>query len=467
MERSDQPDMLNDEGGSGADGHARSNGEMPRPEASAWRERAAFRVAFDSRVEGGDRTVWQTRAYREETDTQQVWPGLAGDELLRWMIATADLPEAATPPTSPAEAESEVLPAQPAEAEPEPPAQPTEAESEVLPAQSTEAEPEPPAGPAAVEQAPAPDNLAAPEAAALQAANAPEEYAGPTDDLQQIHGIGAVIARRLGNAGIRSYEQLAQAPPSYLAQIAGVATGLVARQGWVEQARMLVLRRADGAAPVEGGGPAEPPVEAIAEDQSPALEPPLEETRPDFEAESAAMPLVVELLLDEDGDVREQRLLRAGEEPAATVEWAEGRVARFFVDRGAWREAGMAAIGGLLSEVGLEVDDLVIAEMPGLGLAQPRLRARAAFRLSGLGAELVADREPRYLANLLSYNLTSGETRVLRTVDGRLQRQSLSGDLTLDCDLPDIGRYQLLLAIILPEDDLLGVGSGPRLRVNP
>lgn len=59
-----------------------------------WREQAAFRVSFNQAgtADGG---VWQTLAYREETDDREEWPYVAGDELVRWMQVKANLPMAA------------------------------------------------------------------------------------------------------------------------------------------------------------------------------------------------------------------------------------------------------------------------------------------------------------------------------------------------------------------------------------
>jgi hypothetical protein len=73
---------------------------------SVWHERAAFHITFDHAAGAAGQTVWQTRAYHEESDDQAIWPDLSSDTLVDWMRDKAGLPAAPqiSVPVEPAEA---------------------------------------------------------------------------------------------------------------------------------------------------------------------------------------------------------------------------------------------------------------------------------------------------------------------------------------------------------------------------
>ena len=57
------------------------------------------------------------------------------------------------------------------------------------------------------------------------------------DNLQEITGIGPVIARRLEEAGIRTFDALSREDPERLREIAN--SPAVDAESWIEQARQL------------------------------------------------------------------------------------------------------------------------------------------------------------------------------------------------------------------------------------
>ncbi len=59
------------------------------------------------------------------------------------------------------------------------------------------------------------------------------------DDFRKIMGIGAKYERRLHDAGILTYQDLAERSPQQIADVAGVSAALVASQDWIGQARRL------------------------------------------------------------------------------------------------------------------------------------------------------------------------------------------------------------------------------------
>ena len=99
------------------------------------------------------------------------------------------------------------------------------------------------------------------------------------DDFQQIQGIGAAIDRRLHDAGILTYQDLAALTPEQiaasLAGVAGLSPARIASQDWAGQARRLA-------------GPAAPPC------------------RPSLTSSYASFH--VELLLDVDDSVRRTKV---------------------------------------------------------------------------------------------------------------------------------------------------------------
>jgi hypothetical protein len=435
-------------------------------EEGMWRERAAFSLAVEFRDTSAGRE-WRTSAYHEERDARVSWEGLPGAPLVSWLVAQTAPHEASAP-----------------------------------------AEP---------------------------------------DDFKQISGIRAATERRLHEAGITTYAQLAACSPTRLAELTGKSVEQVTRYGWAERAaRLAAARVADSpasdtpaddraaqadladasmaksptlGAPVEERDSAatedtplavEAPVEerdsAATEDTPLAVEAPAEErdslietmaaepaaasvlpdapaplaedvtpslpasgdlagadAAPPLEADDAVahtLPalneraaLIAEVLLDEQGDVADLRLLR-GDQPAA--DWPEGYIARFFVDA---PEPTQAA-----EEVLIMIEDVDVRRVDG---PTPRLRAEGRVRLNGLGAERVAAQRLPYLAHLLAYDLGTTQTSLVHSETGRLDEGLTEYRLVISTGLPPVGRYQLLLALIVPDCDALGAASGPVLRVTP
>lgn len=83
--------------------------------------------------------------------------------------------------------------------------------------------------------------VVAPAAASLEAAAVPAET---PDDLELIRGIGPVIARKLNQAGIYTFEQLAEKTPADLrAMLGDVIQRLSDEDAIIEQARQFAERK--------------------------------------------------------------------------------------------------------------------------------------------------------------------------------------------------------------------------------
>jgi hypothetical protein len=61
----------------------------------------------------------------------------------------------------------------------------------------------------------------------------------PGDDFRKIAGIGPIVAQRLRDAGILTYEDLARRAPEEIAAVAGKSAESIASQNWIGQAREL------------------------------------------------------------------------------------------------------------------------------------------------------------------------------------------------------------------------------------
>jgi hypothetical protein len=130
------------------------------------------------------------------------------------------------------------------------------------------------------------------------------------DDLTRIRGIGPAIAHRLSTAGVTTFDEIAARSPSDLAALIGVA-GLsaeqIARKDWVGQAQALAVERSS-----DIRADALFDHEPLAPDHQPATV-----NRQHYAT------FMVELLLDEENDVRRTRVAHV--QGGAEDSWAGWR----------------------------------------------------------------------------------------------------------------------------------------------
>jgi hypothetical protein len=130
------------------------------------------------------------------------------------------------------------------------------------------------------------------------------------DDLTRIRGIGPVIARRLITAGVTTFDEIAARSSADLAALIGVA-GLsaeqIARKDWVGQAHALAAERL----------PAVPANELFDHELSAPEHEPATMNRQHYAT------FMVELLLDEENDVRRTRVAHV--QGGAEDSWAGWR----------------------------------------------------------------------------------------------------------------------------------------------
>jgi predicted flap endonuclease-1-like 5' DNA nuclease len=374
---------------------------------TGWEERAAFRIAIESRSVEQGRLIWRTRAYHEEHDQERVWTGLPDEAIIEWFHERLrqSLGSYVSADTALALPESSAVAAD-------------VAHPSAAPSPETTLPP-----------------VAPPSEAALPPAVQPVEPAAEQfhqDDLQQISGIGPAIARRLHAAGISTFAAVAACTPEELARHTGRSAEQIVRMGWIERARDLALS-------------------SRAESQ-PAPE---TKEREDMVSEEPSI-LFAAILLDEEGEVGDVHLTTAGEIPP---EWNDQRVARFFME-------AVAPADTTPSNIALHIDNPLIE----LIRAQPgkrnayRLSANATVRIEGVDTVTAGVSAHLFL---LAYNLDSHETHILNTASVSLAAGATGAPFTLDSDLPEVGYYQLVLAALIPEMHILTAVSGPPLRVTP
>ncbi|MEP7188458.1 MAG: hypothetical protein ABI901_04605 [Roseiflexaceae bacterium] len=133
------------------------------------------------------------------------------------------------------------------------------------------------------------------------------------DDLKLIVGIGPGVERRFHNANIFTFGQLAALSPrdiaNMLTELAGLSAERIAKQDWIGQARDLAARPATSNT---------------------------EQT--ELERRQRYATFTVELLLDEDNDVRRTRVVHIqAEDEESWAGWESARLIDFIVQRGDMR----------------------------------------------------------------------------------------------------------------------------------
>ncbi len=170
------------------------------------------------------------------------------------------------------------------------------------------------------------------------------------DDFKLIVGIGPGVERRFHTANIFTFDQLAALSPSDIASLltdlAGLSAERIAKQNWIGQARDLAARPATSNTA---------------------------QTKPERRQRYATF--TVELLLDEDNDVRRTRVVHIqAEDEESWAGWEQARLIDFIVQRGDMRIA--ASTQEFLSAPTVEPEPVAIRiELPALIAAQAPARA--------------------------------------------------------------------------------------------
>ncbi|WP_250009212.1 M36 family metallopeptidase [Actinoplanes sp. M2I2] len=300
-------------------------------------------------------------------------------------------------------------------------------------------------------------------------------------EYREVHEVGEVwcatlleMTRRLGSEQlalglVMDALKLSRANPGFLDMRDAILTALT---DLLSAGRLSATRTAEARTAVWGAfarfgmGPAARSAGARLEGIEPDFTTPdLTTTEEVAAAEAGDAPIyLVTVLLDADGEVRERQVVRAGGEratglPGEPAQDDGGRRVRYFVET----TRAVAAAGPAPVDLGLEILDLSVTPAgPGGAGGPDRLTATITFALTGATGH-PAD----YIAHVVATSPDGLDTRVVATTLGSLSPGRAGGEATLEFAAPPPGRYQLLGGVIVAPYEVLGVESGPSLRVVP
>ncbi|AGL17007.1 M36 family metallopeptidase [Actinoplanes sp. N902-109] len=203
------------------------------------------------------------------------------------------------------------------------------------------------------------------------------------------------------------------------------------------------------------------------------FEPPQPRPQP-VAAQPAHAPIYgVTVVLDADGEVRDQHVVQADGPPAgpqvAPAGSDGGRRIQYFVETHAGGPAETTAPAPADCQVGILDMHFGTADRhpPATADRPGHLTAAITFALTGADAARLADDQALYLAHIVVTSADPAWTRVIATATGHLSPGTPGAEVTLDFDAPEPGRYQLLGGVIVAPCEALGVEAGPSLRVVP
>ena len=126
-----------------------------------------------------------------------------------------------------------------------------------------------------------------------------------------------------------------------------------------------------------------------------------------------------------------------------------------------------AAIDLQLTIGELRLDEVSIERQIGEPAATKRLRVEVDFEISGPSAYIASAQPSRYVTQILACSSSAGTLTILAGDQRQLRPETLAYAVTLDFDLPNIGQYQLLAVVLLPDNGAAGITFGPTLAVIP
>lgn len=307
-----------------------------------------------------------------------------------------------------------------------------------------------------------------------------------TDDLKLISGIGPAIERRLHEAGIYTYDQIAALSPDKLAAcIKGISVKKTTGKEWISQARKLAAK------------------EKISNPQG-------DKTVGTNRQRYAAF--TVELLLDAKNKVRRTHVkhIQDGGE-AVWADWHEADLLAFFVEHAQLRQQppkvsllpldGSSKDGSVIhskdekgetislgtdqtpefspsseetqevprTELLLEVCEMQFKEVSaGPGIESPLHKYMAVqliFQLNGDDGMRVAAQRSLCFVQIIACEVTLEQVIMLAGENFLFEPDRLTYTSTLTFPIPRLGRYKLWGLIMLPEEDEAVTAVGPMLHV--
>jgi len=115
----------------------------------------------------------------------------------------------------------------------------------------------------------------------------------------------------------------------------------------------------------------------------------------------------------------------------------------------------------------LRLDEAPIERQAGGPNRAKRLRAEVDFQLSGTVASLATAQQSQYVTQILACAPNSGAMTILAADQQHLRPETMAYTIVVEFDLPEIGNYQLLAFVLLPDGGAVAITLGPMLSVIP
>jgi hypothetical protein len=302
------------------------------------------------------------------------------------------------------------------------------------------------------------------------------------DDLQQIKGIGQVVAQAMNSVGIHRYADLARFTSESLsdllkAEIPSISPKRIEREDWIGQARALAQLANTERKPTE-------------EASEVAEEPEEEAPSPSTWRQHAGFSVFFDYLIDEQGEqlwqtrvyhdetdeeaifpgvtttpwakwVTEQAKLPAESMPSVTERVPEPTPA----------ETEIAAPPATKTpyDAELEFIEVQVSEIkPSSDVPEKRLKARVRFQVVGSEAETVAAELIPFQIAVHAVDLESGASGLIASGDSELQPRVFEYTSELTFPIPEVGRYELhTIVLLLPPREMMANHRGPIIKVVP
>ena len=115
----------------------------------------------------------------------------------------------------------------------------------------------------------------------------------------------------------------------------------------------------------------------------------------------------------------------------------------------------------------MSLEDAGFGRHNGDAVPRKKMRALFDFQLSGQLAQQLAHTGLPYFVQLMAWDLVSGQVTTLATDQSRLTSGLTTYPVALQFPLPEVGRYQLVGLVLLPDKEKVGVMLGDILNVVP
>jgi hypothetical protein len=310
----------------------------------------------------------------------------------------------------------------------------------------------------------------------------PDKPSGGRDDLQQIKGIGQVIAQAMNSVGIHRYADLTKFTPDSLAdvlrvEIVSVSPKRIEREDWIGQARALAQPANTEREPTEEGA-------EVAE------EPEEEAPVPSPWRQHAGFSVFFDYQRDEHSErIWQTRVYHdetgeeepfPGLETAPWVKWVFDQAELPIEPAPTLAEippepapADTDIAAPVAAEtpyaVQLEILSVEVSEVkPSSETPEKQLMAEVRIKVAGPEAETVAALRLCLRIEVHAVDLETGTSELVASGESQLQSQVFEYTSEQMFPIPEVGRHELhTIVLLLPPGEMMTYHRGPTIKVVP